>query len=150
MSRHYPIFTLLLSPLPGLAHLYLGDKKKALSLLVIDAGIILTLVFSDSLLMKGLMLGIYIIAFLPAAVETYQLAAYDRRLLNTNAKWYVIIMLLTTGFSALPLLWQSNCFGRTGKTAWSIAVPVLATLFFFFLSSQWDDIEHWLQTLVHS
>lgn len=139
---------ILFAPLPGLNHLLLGDKKKALSLFVIDTGMFLTWIFSESLLMKMLMLGIYAITFLPAAVETYQRARYGYGLIDTNAKWYVILLLLTTGFSALPLLWQSDSFGKAGKIAWSIAVPTLAALFFFFLSSQWDHIEATLQTLL--
>ena len=148
MTHPRPELTLLLSPIPGLSHLYLGDKKKAVSLLIIDTGILLTLIFSKSLLMKVLMLGIYTITFLPACIETYQIAKYGKRLLNTNSQWYVILLLLTTGFSALPLLWQSDSFSKTGKIAWTIAVPTLAALFLFFLASQWNDIEQRLQNLL--
>jgi hypothetical protein len=47
-----------------------------------------------------------------------------------DSKAYIIVMLLTTGINALPLLWQSANFSRHAKMLWTIAVPLLAVLFF--------------------
>lgn len=140
--------TLLLSVLPGLSLVYVGRHKKAFGLFVIDLGIILTFVFSESYIFKVLMAGIYLITFGPAALESYQLAKYGKNTIDTEARWYVIILLLTTGFSALPLLWKSAYFSKNAKISWSIAVPVLAVLFFTLLSSFWTDLDRYLRTIL--
>jgi hypothetical protein len=130
-----------------MAQIYLGKTKKALGLFVIDAGILSIWLFSDSILMRLLAAGIYLITFLPACVEGYQLARYGKNILDTSADWYVIILLLTTGFSALPLLWQSPNFSKNSKIAWTAAVPVLAVLFFGIIIKYWAGIEAYLRDL---
>ena len=40
---------------------------------------------------------------------------------------------LIKGFFALPLLWQSTLFSKKSKWMWTVAVPVLAILYFIFL-----------------
>ena len=134
-----------LSIVPGLGHLYTGELKKGIALLVIDIGIIATLIFVDSLLIKTLMLGIYIVTVLPAILETSSGATQKESNTLLNSRGYVVFLLLTTGFSALPLLWQNTKFSRRAKIAWSIAVPVLAVCFFTFLIYYHASLEHSLQ-----
>ncbi len=136
--------TLVLSIIPGLAHLYLGKRGKALGLLVIDAGIFLTLIFSETLLMKVLMAGIYLVTFLPACLETYRMAQNRESWIKTDSKWYTSVLLLTTGFNALPLLWQSKAFSKRYKILWTLAVVVLAAGFFTVLTVFWNSIEDFL------
>lgn len=143
-----PGLAILLSLLPGLSLLYLGRTKKALGLFVIDAGIILTIIFSNSYILGCLMVGIYLVTFGPACLESYQLAKYGKNTIDTEARWYVVILLLITGFNALPLLWQSTHFSREAKIGWSIAVPILAILFFTLLASFWTDLDRYLKELL--
>ncbi|MBD3245961.1 MAG: hypothetical protein GF333_03025 [Candidatus Omnitrophica bacterium] len=144
-KNHYIV--LLLAVVPGCAHLYLGRIRKALGLWVIDTGIILTVIFSDSYLMKLIMVNIYLFTFLPAGLETYSLARGKRSVVDTDSRWYTVTLLLTTGFSALPLLWQNRKFSRRAKILWTIAVPLLAGLFFFFLVTYWEMIEQFLRRI---
>jgi hypothetical protein len=143
-----PVLAVLLSVLPGLSLVYIGLPKKAIGLFVIDAGIILTIIFSDSYVLKCLMAGIYLVTFGPACLESYQIAKYGQNTIDTEARWYVTILLLTTGFSALPLLWKSGYFSKEAKIGWSIAVPVLAVFFFTVLANFWTELDHYLRTLL--
>ncbi len=147
MSRYKnPYLALAFSLIPGLSHLYIKRPKKAIGLLIIDAVIGLTFLFSDSYLMRLLMVNIYLITFFPACLEVYQLIRYGKSKISTDAKWYVVVLLLTTGFGALGLLWQSKRFSKTAKTAWSVAVPLLAILFFSSLIKYWDMLERLLRS----
>jgi hypothetical protein len=139
---------MFLSILPGLSLVYVGKFKQALPLFIIDAGIILTVIFSGSYIMKILMAGIYLVTFFPPALESYQLVKYGRNTINTEAQWYVIVLLLTTGFTALPLLWKSGNFSKKAKIAWTVAVPVLAVLFFALLAKYWDNLDDYLKDLL--
>jgi len=141
MNKKKIIFALVFSLIPGLSQIYVGERKKGLMLLVIDAGIFITIIFSKSYLMRLLMSGIFIVTFLPAAIESYQIAKYGEKKLDTNSRWYVTILLLCTGFTALPLLWNSDKFTKKAKVAWTSAVPLLAFLFFGFLIKYWNLLE---------
>lgn len=140
-KRKSILLTFFLSFIPGLAQIYLGEKRKGFTLLIIDGGIFLTLILSKSYLIRLLMSGIYLAAFLPSAIESHQMAKGSKRKLDTNSRWYVTMLILFTGFSALPLLWNSARFSKRAKIAWTIAVPVLAFLFFGFLIKYWDRLE---------
>lgn len=148
-SKNY-LLCLVFSLIPGLSHLYLGLKTKALVLFLIDCGLALTFVLSGTILMKLLMVNIYILTFVPACLETYQLARYGTSKVSTDSKWYTVVLLLTTGFSALPLLWQNKKVSRKFKVAWTIAVPALALCFFLFLISYYDKIELMLQNMLNA
>lgn len=139
----------LMSLIPGLSLLYLGRWKKAAVLFVIDAGIAFAFLFSGSYLMKLLALNIYIFTFIAPCVESYQLARYGRNTISSDSRWYVTVLLLTTGFNALPLLWASGSFSRKAKISWTVAVPVLAVLFFGALIYYWDAAENLLRELLH-
>ncbi len=139
---------MLLSIIPGMSQLYLGLTRKAFSLFIIDVMIASAFIFSDSYVFRFLSGGIYLITFFPASIESYQLAKYGENRIDTDARWYIAVLLLTTGFSALPLLWQSQSFSKGEKLAWTVAVPALAVLFFTVLIKYWDYLEDYLRSLI--
>ncbi len=141
MEKKNARLALILSLFPGASHLYLGLVRKAVVLLIIDAGLVLTLIFSKSYLMKLVMANIYLFTAVPAALETTSLAQGKKSRIDTDATWYTVALLLTTGFSALPLLWQNPKFSRRFKIAWTVAVPLLALLYFWGLLLYWDTLE---------
>lgn len=142
------LIVLFLSLIPGLAHLYLGQIKKAIVMLLISLSLILTFIFAKSLVMKTLMSLVYLGTLGPAGIEAQEIVRFGISHL-TERKWYVTFLLLVTGFSALPLLWQSVFFTKRAKIAWSIAVPVLAVIFFTTLGRYWTDLEHYLERIIH-
>ena len=105
----------LMSLVPGLSLLYLGRWKRAIVLFVIDAGIVLAFTLSGSYLMKLLAVNIYIFTFIAPFMESYQLARYGKNTISSDSRWYVVVLLLTTGFNALPLLWVSRSFSKRPK-----------------------------------
>lgn len=127
-----PLLVASLSLVPGVGHLALGKRGKAAALFVIDIGIIFSIFFLRSIAGRLLTCFCYLMAMVPAVIETYTLARGGVSRFS-ESKPYILAMLLTEGFSALPLLWQSSAFSRRIKIAWSIAVPVLAVLYFCFL-----------------
>jgi hypothetical protein len=65
-----------------------------------------------------------------AAVDAYQSAQISGRGADFYyRKPYVVTMLLLVGPLALPLLWQSPNFSRTGRWLWTITVVGAALLF---------------------
>jgi hypothetical protein len=145
--RKKPVVVLLLSMIPGFSHLYLGQIKKALVLFVIDLGLGLTFVFSQSYLMKLIMINIYLFTFIPACLETYSYSKGKKSRISTDSKWYVTVLLITTGFNALPLLWQNSKLTKRFKIIWTILVPMLAVVFVVILIRHWDNLEAFLQKI---
>ncbi|MCF7916731.1 MAG: hypothetical protein K9L61_03045 [Candidatus Omnitrophica bacterium] len=143
-----PTVAAVLSLMPGLSHLYLGQIKKALVLFVIDLGLGLILVFSQSYLMKLIMINIYLFTFIPACIETYSYSKGNKSRISTDSRWYVTILLITTGFNALPLLWQSNKLTKRYKIIWTVLVPILAAAFVFILIRYWDNLEAFLKSII--
>lgn len=141
---------LILSFLPGLSHFYLGRRKKAIVLFIIDLGVFSTLLFSQSYLMKLLMINVYIVTFLPVSLETYHLAKGSKSRINTDSRWYVTVLLITTGFNAIPLLWQNEKLTKRFKVIWTILVPVFAFTFFFILVSHWEKLEGYLRGMLNN
>ena len=129
-SKKSPRLAALLSLIPGLGHWYLGKSKKALALACVDAAIVLGLLFSHSIIILFSAGMIYLITASQAGFESYRTAKTGKEILHLDSKRYVVLMLLFTGFGALPLLWQSTRFPRQAKIAWTIAVPILAVLYF--------------------
>jgi hypothetical protein len=126
---------------PGIGHLLLGKPKKAVGLFLVFAGLVTGFIFADWLLIKILIVLVYISVALPAWIEAYQISRYGENTVNIDARWYTVILLLFTGFSALPLLWQNNNFSKKSKILWSIAVPLLAIAFFSLLFMYRDFLE---------
>lgn len=147
-SSPRPLTVFLLAPFPGVAHLVFGRRAKGAALSVILIGITAAWFFSDMLLPKLLATGIYFATAIPAALELLSSQETGKPVFDADAKWYVSLMLLMTGFNALPLLWQNDRFSRGEKIGWSIAVPLLAVLFFIFLVRYWMQLENRLQGFV--
>lgn len=127
-----PFFAASLSLVPGLGHLAMGKRGRALALFVVDFGILVSLYFLRSTLGRFLTFFSYLIAMIPAAVDTFALA-HGKANRFCESKFYIVVMLLKEGFWALPLLWESPLFSKRNKITWSIAVPALALLYFSFL-----------------
>ncbi len=136
-----------LSLLPGAGHLYIGKMRKGAALLVIDTGILLAIFFSKSLAIALVMVFPYLILMIPAVVDTFCLARGGVNRFG-ESRLYLIILLLTKGFWVLPLLWHSHAFSKRAKIAWSIAVPLLAliyfSLIFFYGRAALEYAEVWL------
>ena len=128
-----PLFVAGLSLVPGVGHLALGKRKKAVALFVIDLGMVVSLFFLKSTAGHLLVSFGYLMVMVPAVIETYALA-HGGVSRFSESKPYVVALLLMTGLSALPLLWQSPAFSKKIKITWSVVVPVLAILHFTFLS----------------
>ncbi len=127
-----PFLAASLSLVPGAGHLAVGKRKKAVALFVVDFGIVCSVFFLKSIPGHLLACFSYLMAMIPAVIETYTLAQGGMSQFS-ESKPYISALLLVTGFSALPLLWQSHVFSRRIKIVWSIVVPVLAILYFGFL-----------------
>lgn len=114
--------------LPGAGQLYLGERAQGWTLLCMDAGVAVSLIFSHTWIAWVLMGGIYLAIVVPAAIDAYQTASGRPRTFSGNGIPYVIVMLLMVGPFALPLLWQSIKFSRTAKILWTVAVILIALL----------------------
>lgn len=135
---------LFLGIIPGIGHFFLGMKKKAMALFIVFLGLMSGFIFSSMILIKVLMVMVYFSITVPAWIETYQLAKYGKNKIDTDARWYTVMLLLFTGFAALPLLWQNKRFSRISKILWSIAVPLLAIGFFALLIRYRNELEAFL------
>lgn len=142
-----PTFIFVVSLFPGIGHMCLGLNKKALALFIIFLGLISGFIFSDLLMIKTLMVMVYFSIAVPAGLETYQIAKYGKNNIDTDARWYTVVLLLFTGFAALPLLWQNDNFSKNSKILWSIAVPVLAIGFFTMIIKYRSVIETFLEKI---
>ena len=82
-----------------------------------------------SVLTLAVLAVIYPFVCIPAVIDAWQAArGGGTPLLSRHQRWYVILMLLTIGPMALPLLWQSPRFSRTAKLLWTAAVILIALL----------------------
>ena len=119
--------------LPGLGQLYNGERPKGIALLCMTLGVayglfmsVLGPASSRSLVTAVLLAIVYLLVWPPAVMDAYRYAAGNPSPLLAGEKtWYVILMLLTVGPMALPLLWQSPRFSRGGKIGWTIAVILI-------------------------
>jgi len=113
---------------PGLGQLYLGERAKGWTLLCMSAGVAVSLIISHTAIAFFLMGGIYLAVMIPAALDAFQTASGRPRTFTGDTVPYVIIMLLVVGPFALPLLWQSKKFSKTGKILWTGVVILIALL----------------------
>ena len=120
---------LLSVALPGLGHLYLGDRRRALAMLAVSVSMWLAAVFM--VVWAGFdtasciaSLGVpYALIVLPAARDAWQHAGGlrpDATVVDSRA--YVLTMLACIGPLGLPLLWESRKFGRPAKAVWTVLV----------------------------
>jgi len=151
-----PLVAALLScALPGLGQLYNGERAKGLAIVCITAGIgygvAMALVGPSAVrsMFTAVALGvIYLFIWIPAIVDAFQRSrGADTTLLSGQKRWYVILMLLSVGPMAIPLLWQSPRFSRTAKIVWIVAVVLLAVLGILFLLFVGPALERTLQEL---
>lgn len=126
------LFAASLSLVPGLGHLMLGRRGRALALFAVDVGFVCSLFFFKSIAGRFLTGFAYFTVMVPAVIETYLFAQGGVSPVS-ESRSYILVLLLMTGFAALPLLWQSPLFSRRIKIVWSIAVPVLAIIHFGFI-----------------
>ncbi len=134
-----------LSLIPGLGQLYVGKTKKGAALLCIDSGMAASLYFFPSRITWVLIGVIYLSTAIPAGFEAYFFAKTGRASTILDSKIYIVLMLLTTGLMALPLLWQQTRFSRRAKILWTLVVLLLAVLFFGSLLRWGAKIEKFLK-----
>jgi hypothetical protein len=129
-----PALAALLSlALPGLGQWYAGDRAKGLVVLCMDAGILAGILLATvgppqlrSAFTVWLLGAIYLFVWIPAVIDAAQHAAGQAQpLLSGGRAWYVVVMLLTVGPGALPLLWRSARFSRASKIVWTLAVGAI-------------------------
>ena len=142
--RKNPWIAAGLSLVPGAGHFYIGRFKKGFALFCIDAALVAALFFSSKRLAYVLAAMIYLVTMIPGVLETYQAAKTGETAPRSESKIYVVLMLLVTGFPALPLLWQNTRFSPAAKRVWTAAVAVLAVLFFGALFFWGSAIEKFL------
>ncbi len=118
--------------IPGLGQLYLGEWAKGWTLLCMTLGVMVSLIFSHTIIAYFLMGGIYLAVMIPAALDAFQTASGRPRTFMADTVPYVIVMLLMVGPFASPLLWQSTKFSKTAKILWTIFVILIA---FFAIAS---------------
>ena len=142
-----PLFFASLSLVPGIGHWVVGKRGKAAAFFAIDLGMIGTVLFLRSPMAIFVTCLVYFLIMVPAVIETYTLARGGVSQLG-ESKPYIVVLLLVTGFPALPFLWQSRSFSKRSKIAWSIVVPVLAILWFSFIGAYgirlFHDVKSWL------
>jgi len=113
---------------PGLGQIYLGERAKGLTLLCMGAGVAVSLIVKHTAVACFLMGGICLAVMIPAALDAFQTASGRPRTFSGDAIPYVIVMLLSVGPFAIPLLWQSRKFSPRAKVIWTIAVIGIALL----------------------
>ncbi len=114
--------------MPGLGQVYVGEKTKGLTLLCITLGVVVSFSLNRSWLALFLVGFIYLAVMAPAAMDAYQAASGRQRIFSGESIPYVIIMLLTVGPFAVPLLWQSSKFTKGAKIGWTAFVVLMAFL----------------------
>ena len=121
---------LLLSALiPGLGQIYNREIKKGLILFGSSLSLGLLSYWLGGFNRFAMALALLLL-WVSAAVDAYQSAQTSGRGADFYyRKTYVVTMLLLVGPLALPLLWQSPNFSRTGRWLWTITVVGAALLF---------------------
>jgi hypothetical protein len=140
-----PLLAASLSLIPGAGHWAAGKKGKAVAFFVIDLGMACAVFFLRSPTALFLICLVYFMVMVPAVIETYTLVQGGVSKFS-ESKPYIVLLLLVTGFSALPLLWQSSVFSKRTKIVWSIAIPVLAILYFSFLGAYGIRLFNYVKT----
>ncbi len=127
-----PLFVASLSLVPGIGHWIVGKRRKAAALFAVDFGIVCWIFLLKTTAGRFLTFFAYLMVMAPAVIETYALAQGGISEFS-ESKPYIVTLLLLSGLSALPLLWQSGVFSQRSKITWSIIIPVLAILHLGFL-----------------
>jgi len=130
---------------PGLGQLYLGESAKGWTLICMDVGVAVSLLFSHTAIACFLMGGIYLAVMIPAALDAYQTASGRPRTFTADTVPYVIVMLLMVGPFAIPLLWQSRKFSTFGKIVWTLVVIMISLLGIAILTFAASSLEQFMK-----
>ena len=98
--------------LPGLGQLANRERAKGMAMLVMVAGMGVSALLAHSRTAAVLMGLLYLAVLIPSVLDAYQVAAGRSSRFGGGSRGYVIVMLITVGPFALPLLWQSPRFSR--------------------------------------
>ncbi|MFQ5739860.1 MAG: hypothetical protein ACE5JX_12695 [Acidobacteriota bacterium] len=159
MERNSPnLATFLSALLPGLGQLYKGDRAKGAATLLTSVGILAAILGASfgpvavrSRMSTLLFEVAYLFVWIPAVLDAYDTGdATGRSLLAGESRWYVVLMLVTVGPMALPLLWHSRRFSRASKVIWSAVVVVAVLLGVLFVMLAGPILEEFLRQLLES
>ena len=114
--------------IPGAGQLYIGERAKGWTLLCMDVGVVVSLIFSHTGMAWFMTGGIYLAIMIPAALDAFRTASGRPRTFSGETRFYVIMMLFMVGPFALPLLWQSTRFSKKAKILWTLAVILIGLL----------------------
>lgn len=120
------LFSLLL---PGLGHIYMREIRKGLIIFgsCLGLGLLSYSIGGFNRVAAALAL---LLLWVSAGVDACQSAKTSGHGADFYyRKAYVVAMLLLVGPLALPLLWQSPNFSRTGRWLWTIVVVGAVLLF---------------------
>ena len=160
-SRSPAVAAVLSLGVPGLGQLYNRETAKGAVIVCMSLGVYGGILLATagppafrSWLTVGLLALAYLCFWIPAVIDAHQQArGASAPLLSGERTWYVVLMLLTVGPMALPLLWGSPRFSRTAKIAWTVFVAALAvggilvvTVIGPLVERQLGDLRQTLQT----
>ena len=155
-TRRSPFIACGLSlAVPGVGQWYNGERVKGVAVLCMDAGIALGVWLATSgptalrSWVTALLLGVvYVGVWIPAAIDAYQYSAgCAKPLLSGETAWYVIVMLLSVGPGAIPLLWQSPRFSLGAKIAWTAFVVLVALGGILLVTMVGPAVERWFRQI---
>ena len=138
---------------PGLGQLYNREQGKGFATLCISVGTWIIIGFTlappvrpGAWFSAALLALVYVFIWIPAVIDAYREASgRPSELLSGRSAWYVIVMLLTVGPMALPMLWRSPAFSRTAKIVWTAVVVLIALLVLVALAVIGPAVESVLQ-----
>lgn len=131
-SDSVPVLLSLL--LPGLGQIYRGEKLRGAVVLSISLAILTAILWSSrgpeafrSWLSTLFLELVYVVVWIPAVIDSHDPGRSGTRSFVLARPWYVVVMLITVGPLALPLLWHSSHFSRRHKLLWT-AIVLLAVV----------------------
>ena len=119
--------------LPGLGQYLKGQRTQGIIMLCMTCGILGTIALAvagpaalQSSITVWIMSLIYLFVWFPAVIDAAgKPGSAASQTLSGDRAWYVVMMLLTVGPMALPLLWTSPRFSRRAKRAWTTFVIIV-------------------------
>lgn len=129
---------------PGAGQLFNREWAKGAAVLAMVAGMAASALMARSPATTALMGVLYLAVLVPAAMDAYQVAGGRPSRFTGGNRGYVIVMLLTIGPFALPLLWQS-AFSRAAKWAWTLAIMVIAAVCILAMAALGPFLDQLLQ-----
>jgi hypothetical protein len=111
---------------PGVGQLYAGQRGVGIAVLCTVAGILLSAVAFRSPITLATMAVLYAVVALSASGDAVRVAAGAPSAFKAGTRWQIVLLLVTIGPFALPLLWQSQRFSQTAKILWTAFVILIA------------------------